>query len=148
MAVSRLNRTCMRFGGASLAIALSLPVIMPIYNAPMLKIVDQGFMAVGVLWLLGIALEQQYHEVQAFLCSRVMVQFGVMSYSIYLWHAWAMPLWIRINDTYLHSWTLGQPWPKFVAWMILGPAMGIVAWYIIERPLLSRWHAKALPPPR
>ncbi len=115
------------------------------------------YLAIAVLLILPAAFGPQdpaSSRIRAFLQSRVMVYLGTISYGIYLWHegwidrylTWTgVPVFgVYTSDTPFRWHTgsvLSVPWLSFLlAVLALTIASASLSWWLLERPLLRRFH--------
>ena len=115
------------------------------------------YAAIAVLLILPSAFGPQdpgSSRVRAFLQSRVMVYLGTISYGIYLWHeGWidrylnwtGVPVFgVYTSDTPFRWHTnsvISAPWISFlIAVLVLTIASASLSWFVLERPLLRRFH--------
>ena len=119
-----------RFGAViALVVLLFVGIVMEISLWTSKGFYNWG--SVAVAWLTALiifdATHNPYSLLRSLLCWPPLMQFGVISYGVYLWH---------ILAKYLAQWAQASSLVAQMATIIGGTAIAMLSYYVVERPFL------------
>ena len=120
--------------------AIGLAAGMAAVTPAMSWLYQGGYCAIGLLMVLVLAAAAQpgINPLRRLLSARPLVQLGLISYGVYLWH-WPITLWVTASNTGLDGVGL------FVARTTLTLGVATVSYLLIEEPIRSRTLARLHP---